>query len=128
MSLHFEKKAFSLIKQLKSFTFAFAGLKEFFATQQNAKIHLTATIIVVAAGLWLKITHFEWLAIVFAIALVFVAEIFNTAIEYLVDFVSPNYHSKAGKIKDLAAGATLAAAIFAAVIGLIVFIPYFNLT
>ncbi len=70
-----------------------------------------------------KVNSFEWIAIMFAIALVFVSEIFNTAIEIDIDLTSPEYHPYARDTKDVAAGAVLVASIFALIIALIVFLP-----
>jgi diacylglycerol kinase len=71
----------------------------------------------------LEISRTDWLAVVLAIGLVLVAEATNTALEELVNFVSPEYHKQAGIVKDVAAGAVLLAAIIALVVGLLVFIP-----
>lgn len=92
-------------------------------TQHNIWVQITVAILVVIAGLWLDISIAEWLFIIFAIGFVLSAEIFNSAIEMLVDLVTPEYNQKAGLIKDMAAGAVLIAAITAAIIGLLVFIP-----
>jgi diacylglycerol kinase len=110
-------------KRLLSFKFAFQGIRHMFREEPNARIHLVAAIIVVAAGIILKLTVTEWIMIIFAIGFVFSAELFNSAVEGFVDHVSPEYHKQAGKVKDLAAGAVLVAAITAAVIGLVVFVP-----
>ena len=95
-----------------------------FKSQFNAWIHVTATILVCAAGFYLRITGAEWCAIVLAIMSVWVAEALNTAIEFLGDAVSTDYHPLIGKAKDVAAGAVLIAAIGAVVIGLLVFGPH----
>ena len=71
-----------------------------------------------------EITRTEWLVILLCFAMVLAAEAF-TAIERLVNLVSPDYHPIAGDVKDIAAGAVLICAIFAALIGLIIFVPYF---
>jgi len=92
-------------------------------TQVNARIHLLATVVVVAAGFWWKLSASEWVAIVAAIGLVWTAEAMNTAIEAVVDLVSPEYHVIAGRAKDIAAGAVLCAAITAVVIGALIFGP-----
>ncbi|MFH1159666.1 MAG: diacylglycerol kinase family protein [bacterium] len=110
-------------RRLRSFGFAFRGLVLLFSGQPNAWIHLFAAVGVIAAGIALDITATEWLLVVFAIGFVFTAELFNSAIEELVNIVSPDRNSAAGKIKDLAAGGVLLAAITAAVIGSIIFIP-----
>lgn len=103
--------------------FAFRGIYLLFKGEANAWIHLAAAVGVVIAGIVYHITNTEWLFITFAIGCVFSAELFNSAIETLVDKVSPEQHPVAGKVKDLAAGAVLLAAITAAVIGLIIFLP-----
>lgn len=119
-----ESKAFSPVARANSFRYAFKGLRLFFSTQHNAWIHLFAAFSVIAAGFFFTITKTEWLFVVLAIALVIITEMLNTSIEFLVDLVSPEYNELAGKIKDLAAGAVLFAAIIAAVIGVLVFEPY----
>src|ERR1039458_3169187 len=106
-----------------SFRFAFKGLWIVISTQKNAQIHLVAAIVVTGAGFWYKLNTSEWLFIVGAIALVWIAEALNTAIEFLVDLVSPGYHHLAEKAKDTAAGAVLIAAIFAVVTAIIIFGP-----
>lgn len=114
---------FSVRKRLKSFDYAFRGLKFFFLSQHNAWVHSLSVVLVIALGVGLKISTAEWIWVIFAIGLVFVAEIFNTALEELVDLVSPTYHARAGLAKDLAAAAVLFAAIVAATIAAIIFFP-----
>lgn len=103
--------------------FAFRGIVFLLRTQTNARIHLAAAVVVIGAGFGFEITRAEWLAVIAAIGLVWTAEGLNTAIEALVDLVSPEQHPLAGRAKDVAAGAVLLAAIAAAVIGLLVFGP-----
>lgn len=117
------KKPFSVRARLKSFTYAFQGWKVLVGEEHNARIHLVAAILAVLAGFILKISALEWTIIVFAIGLVFAAEIFNTAIEYLCNFVSPQYHELIKKIKDLSALAVLFIAAAALISGLIIFLP-----
>ncbi|MEZ6139043.1 MAG: diacylglycerol kinase family protein [Zavarzinella sp.] len=112
-----------LLNRLRSFGHAFRGLGVMFRTQRNAWIHLLATIVVVGAGCWYHLLAWEWCLIIVAIALVLMAEALNTAIEYLCDAVSPEYHPLIGKSKDIAAGAVMLSAIAAAIIGLVVFGP-----
>lgn len=109
--------------RLRCFADAAAGLRHMLATQANARIHAVATVAVVAAGFYFGLARVEWALIVFAIALVWTAEAVNTAIECVVDLVSPERHPLAGKAKDAAAGAVLVAAIGAAIIGACVFGP-----
>lgn len=112
-----------MLKFIRGFGYAFSGLAYAFKTQINFKFHLVALILTVLAGWYLKLSSAEWLWIVIAIALVLITELLNTAIEVLVDLVSPAYNIKAKVIKDVAAAAVLMAAITAITIGLIVFIP-----
>lgn len=109
--------------RLHSFADAFRGLVLVLRSQMNARIHALATVIVCGAGWWLRLSASEWALIVAVIALVWTAEAVNTAIEFLVDLISPEEHPLAGKAKDAAAGAVLAAAIGAAIVGAIVFVP-----
>lgn len=115
--------AFSLKARLKSFRFAFQGIKVFFQTQHNAWIHLCASIIVIALGIYLQLSVVEWCWIALAIGIVFISELLNTAIEFLTDLVSPEFHPLAKKTKDVAAGAVLFASFIAVIIGLLVFVP-----
>ncbi|TSA30615.1 MAG: diacylglycerol kinase family protein [Bacteroidetes bacterium] len=109
--------------RLISFKYAFRGLLFLFKGQPNAWIHLVAAVGVIVAGILFRLSTVEWLFVMFAIGFVFSAELFNSAVEELVNKVSPEEHPLAGKVKDLAAGAVLVAAITAAVIGGIVFVP-----
>ncbi len=107
----------------RSFRYAFTGIAHAFRTQPNLWIHSVAIVITIAAGFLLRINSVEWIFIIAAIGVVITTEIINTAIEELVDLVSPERHEKAGIVKDLAAGAVLIAAIMALIIGCIIFIP-----
>lgn len=118
-----KQEKFSIRKRLKSFTYAFAGLKVLFREEHNSRIHLFATICVIVAGVLLKISLLEWVAVAFAVGLVFSGEIFNSAVEDLSDVVCPERDERIKKVKDLAAAAVLVNAITAAVIGLLVFLP-----
>ena len=109
--------------RLRSFGYAFHGLAVCFRTQANARLHAIATVLVIALGLALKLAAWEWCAVVLSMASVWAAECFNTALEGVVDLVSPERRPLAGRSKDLAAGAVLAAAIGAAAVGAIVFLP-----
>lgn len=117
---------FSIAQRVKSFGHALRGLGFVLRTQHNAWIHLALTTVVVIAGLWLGIEASDWRWIVLAIALVWIAEIANTAFEHLCDVVQPELHPSVKATKDIAAGAVLAAAIAAAIIGLLVFLPYLS--
>lgn len=110
-------------RRLKSFKYAFNGLFYVITTQTNMQIHVMAMVFVITSGIIFKISITEWLFIVLAIALVLVSEIVNTTIEEIVNFISPEYNKKAGLIKDLGAAFVLLAAIFAIVVGIIIFSP-----
>lgn len=114
-----------LHKQLKSFAYAWKGIGSFVRKEHNAWIHCSAIIAVTTAGVLFNITRTEWLIILLCFGIVLAAEAFNTAIERLVNLVSPDYHPIAGDVKDIAAGAVLICAITAAIIGAVIFIPYF---
>ena len=110
---------------LNSFIYAFNGLVYAFKTQLNFKVHCIAAVFTILLGAYLGLSNTEWTLIAIAIGLVIVVELINTAIEVLVDLVSPEQHPKAGAIKDIAAAAVLISAVMALVIGLFVFIPKF---
>ena len=116
---------YDLQKQLRSFGYAWKGIQSCVGKEQNLSFHLIAAMAVIIAGIVLRITRTEWIMVVMCIGTVIAAELFNTAIEKLVDLVSPERHPVAGRVKDIAAGAVLICAVAAAIIGLIIFIPYF---
>jgi diacylglycerol kinase len=118
-----EHQKFSIIKRIKSFGFAFNGLKILIKEEHNSRIHIFATFCVIIAGFIIKLSAAEWIAVVFAIGFVITMEILNSAVENIADFVSPEKHYIIKKIKDLAAAAVLISAITAVIIGLIVFLP-----
>ncbi|MDD3079864.1 MAG: diacylglycerol kinase family protein [Paludibacter sp.] len=115
-------KTFVMNKRLKSFVYAINGIR-IGIREPNMLIHLTMAVLVVFFGFLFGISVSEWLICILCFGLVMGMELINTAIEKLVDLVSPEYNKLAGKIKDIAAGAVLIAAVFAAVNGLIIFIP-----
>ncbi len=116
-------KPFSIRDRLNSFRYALDGLRQFFAGQHNAIVHAIATVTVLVLCIVLKLNATEWISITIVTGLVWMAELFNTAIEKLCDLVSPGFNPKVKFIKDVAAAAVLVSAIIAAVTGLIIFIP-----
>ena len=118
-----KNKKFSIAKRLKSFVFAFNGLKILFREEHNALIHLVATVIVITASIVFDLNTYEWIAVIFSIGFVLTAEIFNTAIENIADFLTTEKNEKIKKIKDLSAAAVFMSAITALVIGLMIFLP-----
>ncbi len=108
-----------------SFRNAFAGIAALISSERNARIHLGILILVIAAGILLKISPAHWIAVTLAAGLVLTAECLNTAIESLCDSIKPGYDPGIKRAKDLAAAGVLISAVTAAVTGLIVFIPAF---
>jgi diacylglycerol kinase len=113
-----------ITKLIKSFGYAFKGIYIATLEQLNIKIHFLAVIIVTIAGIYFKITATEWCLVVICYGMVLTAELLNSAIENLVDLVSPGHHHLAGKVKDIAAGAVLISAICTAVVSLFIFLKY----
>ena len=112
-----------LYKRIKSFGYAFKGMFELIKSEPNARIHLVATIGVVGAGLFFRISGTEWCLVMLSIALVWAAEGFNTVVEKIVNHLFPEYNETARIVKDISAGAVLFCAIAAFGCGLIIFLP-----
>jgi len=112
---------FSLKQRFKSFRYAINGILLGFRTQHNFRIHIAAFSLVVIAGIFFRISTIEWCLLLIVSALVMCFQLINSAIEMLVDQVSPEYNEKAGMIKDLSAAAVLLSAIFAAAAGVFIF-------
>ncbi|AWA30733.1 diacylglycerol kinase [Flavobacterium magnum] len=110
--------------RLKSFKFAFAGAYKLVTTEHSIMAQSSLGLIMTAAGFYFGITKTEWLFQVFAIGLVLSIEGLNTAVEKIADFIHPDFHTKIGFIKDIAAGAVFFAALAALAIASIIYIPY----
>lgn len=110
--------------RLRSFAYAWKGIVLLVLTQGNALVHLAATVAVVAAGFYFKVSAGEWLALVLAMSTVWLAEGLNTAVEALADRITMEKDPLIGRAKDVAAGAVLIAAIAAATVGGIIFWPH----
>lgn len=115
---------FSLRGRLKSCHYALAGLAYVLKTQHNAWLHVAAAMVVTGTALRLNVSAADWRWLVAAIAMVWVAEAINTALEYVCDVVSPSFHQAVKHAKDIAAGAVLIAAAAALVIGALTVWPY----
>ncbi|MFM7320443.1 MAG: diacylglycerol kinase family protein, partial [Armatimonadota bacterium] len=98
------------------------GIAHAFRTQRNMRFHVAAFSAIFLAGLMLRLPRLEMIALIFACALVLMAEMVNTAIEAAVDMITDRYHPGAKFVKDIAAGAVLVAAITAAVVGATIFL------
>ena len=113
-----------LAARLRSISYALSGLAFAFKSEGNLSVHLLATVIVLAFAASLGVSRSDWAILTIAIALVWVAELLNTAIEYLCNLVSPEKSESVKRAKDVAAAAVLVAAIAAVVLGALVFAPY----
>ena len=110
-------------KFFRSFGYALRGIMTVFKEEFNARVHFLAAIVAIVLGVVLKVAWFEWVILTLVIGGVFAMELINTSIEGLADLYSRELNPKIKKIKDLAAGAVLVAAITALIIGLIIFLP-----
>ena len=117
-------KKFSVSSRVESFKHAIHGIGLMLRSQQNAWIHAMATVLVVVFGLLFGVTRSQWCWLVLAIVAVWTAEALNTALEFLADFASPEFHPLVKKAKDVAAGAVLISALGSVIIGLFVLGPY----
>jgi len=112
-----------LRSRARSFQYAFEGWWHVIRTQQNAWIHTVVSAVVVLIGIWLHISAQDWAVIILAIAMVWAAEFFNTALEAIVDLASPQVNHLAKIGKDVGAAAVLIAAGASVLIGLLIFGP-----
>lgn len=114
-------------KIINSFKYAIQGICSSFKTEKNMKIHVLIMLVVILLGIILKINLTEWLICIILFGIVISAEMFNTAIETVVNMITEKQDPKAKLAKDIAAGAVLIVAISSAIIGLIIFIPKIHL-
>ena len=113
------------MKWIKSFGHAWHGIRYCFTTQLNFRIHLLVLLLVIVAGIIVKLSAIEWLVIIGCSMLVLALEMVNTAIEYLCDTITRDIHPAIKTIKDIAAAAVLIAVIGSMVSGAIIFFPKF---
>lgn len=111
------------MKIIKSFVFAWNGLRICFTSELNFRVHVISAIVVSVFGLLYGISINEWAVLGFCIALVIIMEIMNTAIEQLCNIVHKDFHPGIKKVKDIAAAAVLVSAIFSLLTGLVIFLP-----
>jgi undecaprenol kinase len=112
-----------LQKQVHSFANAFQGIAVAIVRDFHCKVHIVATVAVLIAAIVFAVSLFEWLILLLCISMVICLELVNTAIEHLVDMVSPEKRDSAKHAKDIAAGAVLVASMFSFIIGCIIFLP-----
>ena len=110
-------------KLINSFKYAIQGFISSFKTERNMRIHILAMVLVIILGIIYELNRIEWCICIFAIVLVISSELFNTAIESIVDIISPQKNEKAKIVKDISAAAVLVFAIGSAIVGLIIFLP-----
>jgi len=108
---------------LKSFYYAFEGLKTAFKEEPNFKIHTVIALAVLTLAFFLNFSVSEWLLLLFTISFVLIIELVNTSLEDIVNLVNPQIHPLAKKAKDVMAAAVLLSAATAAVVGSVLFIP-----
>ncbi|MBI5254761.1 diacylglycerol kinase family protein [Candidatus Falkowbacteria bacterium] len=115
---------FSLRKLIRSFGFAIKGIGLVFKSEQNFRIHILASIVVVAAGIFFKVAVWQWCLLISMILLIFLLEIVNTAFERMVDMLQPRVHLYAGEIKNMMSAMVLIAAIGSIIIAWLIFGPH----
>lgn len=120
-------KSLSLSSRLKSVIHALRGLNFMLQTQRNAWLHVAATVLVILLASFLQVRLEDWRWLVVAMVMVWVAEAFNTAVEYVCEVVPPDYSEAVKRAKDVAAGAVLLCAFGAVVIGFLTLWPYVEL-
>lgn len=117
------KGKFSIAERLRSFRYAYKGIADLIRFEHNFRIHLVILIAVISAGIILRISLSEWMAILFVSAFVLVSESFNTSFEHLSNAVSEETNEKIRRAKDTAAAAVLISVIAAIITGLMIFVP-----
>ena len=110
--------------EFSSFKYALSGITRAFKSERNFRLIILCAFLVTVFGFCFDISKSEWLILLLCCSGVIVSEMINTAIETIVDIVSPEYHESAKKIKDISAGAVLLASFFSVIIGTIIFLPY----
>lgn len=111
------------VSRRAAFGHALRGIGRLLQTQTNARIHVSAIVLVCGIGMWLGLSLLEWAILSLSMGLVLCAEALNTAIEFAVDLTSPDWHALARDAKDIAAGAVLLASLTAVAVGLLIFVP-----
>ena len=105
----------------RSFLFALQGFRIALKTERNIKVMIGGGAFAIVVGIILGLDMLSWAIVLLCCGVVIAAELLNTAIETVVDLVSPEYHPLAGRAKDISAGATWSLCVIVALVGLIVF-------
>jgi diacylglycerol kinase len=117
------KTAYSTQSRIDSFHYAIQGILSMIKMEMNARIHLAFTVFAFVMGYFLHISSMEFIIMIIVMALVWMAELFNTAIEKSMDLISTDFHPQIKLVKDISAGAVLVCSIAATITGGIIFIP-----
>lgn len=121
---HSRPERFSLRGRFRSFRYAIRGIALMLKSQHNAWLHAVASVLILFVGMLFGLTPGEWCWVVLAVMAVWTAEALNTALEFLADVTSPEFHPLVEKAKDVAAGAVLISALGSTTIGILVLGPY----
>jgi len=116
---------FRLSQLFKSFHYAWDGLVSTYKSEQNFRLQVLVSVIVVTVSAVLGISRKEWVIVLLVICLILLLELLNTALEKVIDVLQPKIHHYVKLIKDVMAAAVFLASLFAVVIGVIIFLPYF---
>jgi diacylglycerol kinase (ATP) len=123
--MEFEKDNSFIKGRLKSIGFAVKGAIKLITTEHSVMVQSSLAVLMIIAGFYFHISREEWIMQILAFGLVLSIESLNTAVEKMADFIHPEFHSKIGFIKDIAAGAVMFAAMAAIAVGLLIYVPKF---
>ncbi len=108
----------------ESFRFAISGISHAFGENRNVKIDFFFGVVAIFSGVFLRITKFEMITVLVIIILVISSEMINTSIEEMTDLITTEHRAEAKIAKDVAAGMVFVAALGAAIVGIVIFLPY----
>lgn len=123
--MDFEKDNTFIKGRLKSIGFAVKGAFKLITTEHSVMVQSSLAVMMIIAGFYFHISREEWMMQILAFGLVLSIESLNTAVEKMADFIHPEFHSRIGFIKDIAAGAVMFAALAAVAVGLLIYVPKF---
>ncbi|MCF6133388.1 diacylglycerol kinase [Flavobacterium wongokense] len=123
--MEFEKDNSFIKGRMKSVGFAVKGAIKLITTEHSVMVQSSLAMIMIIAGFYFHISREEWMMQILAFGLVLSIEALNTAVEKIADFIHPEFHSRIGFIKDIAAGAVMFAAMAAIAVGLLIYVPKF---
>lgn len=112
--------------RIKSVKYAVVGAYKLITTEHSVMVQFSVGILITILGFVFGITKTEWMFQTIAVGMVLATEGVNTAVEKIADFIHPEFHTRIGFIKDIAAGAVTFAAITAITVGAIIYVPYFK--